>query len=131
MGSPPQRPRDDMGGVNASLGKTGRDAADFLDRPVDHWRVPGLSGGSFGGRRGVGVMADRSHHGDVAADQKAPRPQAGERLVVFTGIEIGEVEIGLIMEPLALGPLPAARRCLGSFRNRCATPSGPHRLIHA
>ena len=41
---------------------------------------------------------------DVSADQKAARPKAGERIIVFVGVEIGEVEIRPVVEPLALGP---------------------------
>ena len=35
VGSAPERPGDDAGGLDASLGELYRDAADFLDRPAD------------------------------------------------------------------------------------------------
>jgi hypothetical protein len=35
VGAPPERPRDDMGGLDAPLGELDGDAADFLDRPAD------------------------------------------------------------------------------------------------
>ena len=41
---------------------------------------------------------------DFAPDQKAARPfLTGERRVVFAGVEIGELEIGTVVQPLALG----------------------------
>ena len=35
VGAPPERPCDDMGGLDAPLGELDGDAADFLDRPAD------------------------------------------------------------------------------------------------
>ena len=35
MSAPPERPRDDIGGLNALTGETLTYAADFLDRPTD------------------------------------------------------------------------------------------------
>ena len=39
MRSSPERPGDDVGGLDASLGQFCGDAADFLDRPADPWRT--------------------------------------------------------------------------------------------
>jgi hypothetical protein len=39
MGSSPERPGDDMRGLDASLGQFCGDAADFLDRPADQCRA--------------------------------------------------------------------------------------------
>lgn len=38
MGSSPERPCDDMGGLDFSSSKAGGDASDFLDRPPDQRR---------------------------------------------------------------------------------------------
>jgi hypothetical protein len=35
MGAPPERPGDNMGGLDAPLRELHGDAADFLDRPAD------------------------------------------------------------------------------------------------
>ena len=35
VGATPERPCDDMSGLDAPLGELGGDAADFLDRPAD------------------------------------------------------------------------------------------------
>jgi hypothetical protein len=35
MGASPERPGDDVGGLDASLGKPHDDTAEFLDRPAD------------------------------------------------------------------------------------------------
>ena len=50
--------------------------------------------------------------GDVAADQEAPRPLSGEGAVVFAGIEIGQFEIGPVVQA----------RTFGSFARRQAPP---------
>ena len=46
--------------------------------------------------------------GNVPADQQTPRPPSGEGAVVFDGIEIGQFEIGPIMQARAFGSI--ARR---------------------
>jgi hypothetical protein len=38
MGSSPTGPGDDMGWLDAALGKFVGDTAHFLDRPTDQWR---------------------------------------------------------------------------------------------
>src|SRR3954452_11956392 len=43
--------------------------------------------------------------GDAAADQEAPRPQAGTLVVVLSGLEIGQFQVGPIIERPTLGPL--------------------------
>src|ERR1700756_4856159 len=50
--------------------------------------------------------------GNVAADQKTPRPFPGKVVVVFAGVEIGQLEIGPVV--------PA--RPFGSFAGRQAAP---------
>ena len=40
---------------------------------------------------------------DIAADQKTPGPQAGQALVVFGGVKIGQFQVGPVEQPLALG----------------------------
>src|SRR3954465_11850300 len=43
--------------------------------------------------------------GDGAADQQAPRPQAGEAVAVLGGLEVGQLEIGPVVEPRPFGPV--------------------------
>src|SRR5208282_4109476 len=43
--------------------------------------------------------------GNVAADQETPRPLSGEGAVVFVGIEVGQFEIGPVMQARAFGSL--------------------------
>ena len=43
--------------------------------------------------------------GNVAADQQTPRPLSGEGAVVFAGIEIGQFEIGPVMQARAFGSI--------------------------
>ena len=50
--------------------------------------------------------------GNVAADQETPRPLSGEGAVVFAGIEIGQFEIGPVVQA----------RTFGSFARRQAPP---------
>ena len=38
MRASPKRPCDDVGGLDATLGQAGGDAAEFLDRPADEGR---------------------------------------------------------------------------------------------
>ena len=42
--------------------------------------------------------------GDVATDQKTPRPFPGKVVVVFTGFEIGQLEIGPVVPARTFGP---------------------------
>src|SRR3546814_12736158 len=48
IGSSPERPCDDVGGVDPALRHPRCDASDFLDRPADHRRVGrvGFGGGA-------------------------------------------------------------------------------------
>jgi hypothetical protein len=39
MGASPERPSDDMGGLDAALSEAHGDATDFLDRPADEGRL--------------------------------------------------------------------------------------------
>ena len=57
--------------------------------------------------------------GDVAADQETPRPLSGEGAVVLAGIEIGQFEIGPVMQTRTFGSFSADKRrhaLLGSLR---------------
>src|SRR5215213_9179381 len=54
-------------------------------------------GGAPGGEKGQVAISD------IAADQKAPGPKAGQALVVFGGFKIGQFQIGPLEQPLALG----------------------------
>src|SRR3954453_357754 len=55
MGAPPERPGDDVGGVDASLREADGDAADFLDRPADEvWCLRASRSGIFGGVGALG-----------------------------------------------------------------------------
>ena len=47
VGAPPQRPCDDVSGLDAPVGELDGDAADFLDRPADQARRLGGGGGVF------------------------------------------------------------------------------------
>ena len=42
--------------------------------------------------------------GNVAADQETPRPFPGKVVVVFTGFEIGQLEIGPVVPARTFGP---------------------------
>jgi hypothetical protein len=44
--------------------------------------------------------------GNIAADKKTPRPFSREGAVVFAGIEIGQFEIGPVMQAWPFGSLP-------------------------
>src|ERR1700752_1523086 len=46
VGAPPQRPCDDVSGLDTPVGELDGDAADFLDRPADQPRRFGGRGGS-------------------------------------------------------------------------------------
>src|ERR1700748_3051872 len=57
--------------------------------------------------------------GNVAADQKAPRPFPGKVVVVFTGVEIGQLEIGPVVPARTFGP----------FAGRQAVPGLPGKAL--
>src|SRR3954454_23660925 len=59
------------------------------------------AGGAPGGEKGQVAISD------IAADQKAPGPKAGQVLVVFGGFKIGQFQVGPIEQPLALGSGPS------------------------
>ena len=85
--------------VEAELVLGGLEA--ILDRPAMPLDLDQhLDGGSG---RAPGREEGQIAVGDVAADQQAARPQAGARVVVFGGVEIGQFEIGPVVEPRALG----------------------------
>ena len=46
------------------------------------------AGGAPSGEKGQGAI------GNIAADQKAPGPKAGQALVVFGAFEIGQFQVG-------------------------------------
>ena len=66
----------------------------------------------LGGRPQRAPRREESHVtiGDRAADHQAPRPDTEGFAIEVGGIEIGEFEIGPIVEPRALVPSPAERR---------------------
>jgi len=60
-----------------------------------------LDGRAFGtpcGEKGQAAV------GNVAADQKTPRPFPGKVIVVFAGVEIGHLEIGPVVPAWTFGP---------------------------
>src|SRR3954452_6193205 len=59
------------------------------------------AGGAPSGEKGQLAISD------IAADQKAPGPKAGQVLVVFGGFKIGQFQVGPIEQPLALGSGPS------------------------
>ena len=63
-----------------------------------HQRLDGCADRTPGGEEGEIAV------GDVAADQQAARPGAGECRIKITGIEIGKIEIDPIMQSCAFGP---------------------------
>src|ERR1700730_15549666 len=96
MSAPPERPCDDIGGLNAFSRETLSYAADFLDRPRDEIGCLGVAlDFVFFGRRLVGVMLDGSHHGKGEHDERdvtmPPVPGYGfvvvEPELVFGGLE--------------------------------------------
>src|SRR4051794_16669312 len=58
------------------------------------------AGGAPSGEEGQRAISD------IAADQKTPGPQTGQALVVFGGIKIGQLQVGPVEQPLALGSGP-------------------------
>ena len=89
-----------LGGFEAVLDGP---AAAFDQHQLFHGRTPGAPGGEEGE---IAV-------GNVAADQQTPRPLPRQGAVVFAGIEIGQFEIGPVMQA----------RSFGSFACRQAPPS--------
>ena len=71
--------------------------APALDR---HQGFHSGAGGAPGGEEGQLALSD------IAADQKAPGPQTGQGLVIFSGFKIGQFQIGPVEQPLALGSGP-------------------------
>src|SRR6516164_446767 len=53
--------------------------------------------------------------GDVAAHQKTPRPFPGKIVVVFAGVEIGQFEIGPVVQTRPLGPFAGRQAAPGLF----------------
>src|ERR1700741_3855618 len=54
--------------------------------------------------------------GNVAADQKPPRPFPGKVVVVFTDVEIGQLEIGPVVPARTFGPSAGRQAAPGLFR---------------
>jgi len=88
-----------LGGLEAVL--DGPAVAFHLDQGVD--AGPGRTPGGEEGQVAIG---------DVAADQQATGPEARSGLVVFGGVQIGQLTVGPVMQP---GPL-------GSFAGRQPLP---------
>src|SRR6516225_6683616 len=60
-----------------------------------------LDGRAFGtpcGEKGQAAV------GNIAADQKTPRPFPGKIVVVIAGVEIGQLEIGPVVPAWTFGP---------------------------
>src|ERR1700675_1910360 len=101
MGAPPERPCDDVGGLNSSSRETLGYPADVLDRPTialdfDHCldrrpcRTPSAK---------IGEIAV----GDMAPDQQTTRPQAMAVIVEFLTREIGQFEVAPVVQPRSFG----------------------------
>ena len=54
--------------------------------------------------------------GNVAADQKTPRPFPGEVIIVFTDLEIGQLEIGPVVPARTFGPFAGRQAAPGLLR---------------
>src|ERR1700739_312482 len=70
--------------------------------------------------------------GDVAADQKTSRPFPGKVVVVFTDIEICQLEIGPVVPARPFGPLAgrqAAPGLLGKALRDSGSGAGDRRLL--
>ena len=89
-----------LGGLEAVLDSP---AMAFDQHQLLHWRALGAPGGEEGQ---IAV-------GNVAADQETPRPLSSEGAVVFAGLEIGQFEVGPVVQA----------RTFGSFARRQAPPS--------
>ena len=83
---------------------------DSLEAVLDRPTVPFDEDEGFDARsdRAPGGEERQVAVGDAATDQQPAGPQARSLLVIFGGVEIGELEIGPVMESRALGSL--ARR---------------------
>jgi hypothetical protein len=79
-----------LGGLEAVL--DGPAVAFHLDQGVD--AGPGRTPGGEEGQVAIG---------DVAADQQATGPEARSGLVVFGGVQIGQLTVGPVMQPGPLG----------------------------
>ena len=90
-----------LGGFEAVLDGP---AMAFNQDQLFHGRALGAPGGEEGE---IAV-------GNVAADQKTSCPLPGEGAVVFAGVEIGQLDVGPVMQA----------RAFGSFACRPAPPSG-------
>ena len=77
-------------------------------RPSRHQGFHSGPGGAPGGEKGQLAISD------IAADQKAPGPKAGQVLIVFGGFKIGQFQVGPIEQPLALGSGPGRQPTPGS-----------------
>lgn len=66
--------------------------------------------------------------GDIAADQQSTCPDAGECRIKITSVEIGQFEIGPIMQSRAFGPIACGQASPGN-RARCRA-AHPHPSGH-
>src|SRR4051794_38567406 len=114
--------------VEPELGLGGLEAV--LDRPaasldLDQRRY-------FGPGRAPGREEGELAVGDGTADQQAPRPRAGEAVVVLGGLEVGQLQVGPVVEPRPFGPLagrePRPRRC-GQRPGDLLRRAGHRRLV--
>src|SRR6266513_286392 len=117
MSAPPERPCDDVNGLNAFSRETLSYAADFLDRPTV-WRCARLV---FFGRRLVGLMLDGSHHGKGEHDERDVTMPA----VPGSGFVVVEPErVFGCLEAILDRPAMALDADQGLDRSPCRTPGG-------
>src|SRR5246127_438794 len=95
--------------IKAELVLSGFEAV--LDSPAMAFhRHQLLHGGALGAPSGEEGQAAV---GNVAADQKTPRPFPGKVVVVFTGVEIGQLEIGPVVPARTFGPFAGRQAAPG------------------
>src|SRR5271167_5107262 len=81
-----------------------------------------LDGRALGAPRGVKRQAAV---GNVTADQKTSRPFPGKVIIVFTAVEIGQLEIGPVVPPRTFGPFAGRQAAPGLFgKALCERGSG-------
>ena len=64
--------------------------------------------------------------GNVAADQKTPRPFPGKVVVVYSGVEIGQLKIGPVVPARTFGPF-AGRQAAPGLLGKALSKSRSHR----
>src|SRR3954454_10319018 len=91
-----------LGGLEAVLDRPAASLGLDQRRYLGPGRAPGREEGELAAGGGT-------------ADQEAPCPKAGEAVPVLGGLEVGQLEVGPVVEPRPLGPVagrkPRPRRC--------------------